>query len=228
MARSRAGAPYVASALWTWTASSRVGTSTRPRGLRAAGADGARSRRRSIIGRPNAAVLPVPVWARASRSARSSTREWMAIWTGVGSCNPAARAAYTARARARVSKTALSNAPELPGALSDAPRPRQVNTCHARRRARCERSVHSERIFGSWLSGLEEERVRKGSIRLQTAERVGRSDALSYHVRPFRPFAGTARIIRRQPPTSVIPRPFSCDETAKGRPPAAFFKGFLR
>ena len=82
--RSCTDAPYVASALCTCMASSRVGTSTSPSGLRVrAGRRG--TNRRSIIGSAKAAVLPVPVCARASRSDPFNTRGMDADWTGVGS-----------------------------------------------------------------------------------------------------------------------------------------------
>ena len=65
----------------TWSASSRVGASTRLRGMRALErpADS-----RSIIGRVKAAVLPVPVWAmpRTSRPARATGMA--CSWIGVG------------------------------------------------------------------------------------------------------------------------------------------------
>ena len=55
--------------LVTWSASSRVGTRTRPRGARAPGCVLAAHERRSIIGRPKAAGLcRSPVCARASMS----------------------------------------------------------------------------------------------------------------------------------------------------------------
>ena len=66
----------------TCCASSRVGTSTRPRGAlpRRRGSTSAASR--VSRGRPNASVLPDPVWARPSTSlpasASGSARRWMA------------------------------------------------------------------------------------------------------------------------------------------------------
>ncbi len=65
----------------TCAASSRVGQSTRLRGIRA------RARpllRCVIIGRTNAAVLPVPVWAMPSTSRPSSADGIAWIWMGVG------------------------------------------------------------------------------------------------------------------------------------------------
>ena len=65
----------------TWSASSRVGSSTRARGMRAL------ERPRdsiSIIGRVKLAVLPVPVWAMPIRSRRCSTTGMPWAWIGVG------------------------------------------------------------------------------------------------------------------------------------------------
>ncbi len=65
----------------TWAASSRVGHSTRLRGMRA------RARpllRCVIIGSTKAAVLPVPVWAMPSTSRPSSALGIAWIWIGVG------------------------------------------------------------------------------------------------------------------------------------------------
>ncbi len=67
----------------TWMASSRVGTSTMARTY------GAASRSSSTRGRPNAAVFPVPVRARATRSPPPARSSGMArAWIGVGSSNP--------------------------------------------------------------------------------------------------------------------------------------------
>ena len=130
--RSCTGAPYVASARCTWTASSRVGTSTRPRGD-ASGRRRCARTRRSIIGRPNAAVLPVPVCARASRSAPLETRGIDADLDRRGLLVAQAREGRTKRGRrARGSKTALSSAPEGPGAVSM--RSRREKWTHVRRR----------------------------------------------------------------------------------------------
>src|SRR5438552_8314897 len=66
----------------TWSASSRVGTTTRACGLFNAASTFSR------MGIAKAAVLPVPVCALAKRS-RPACRTGMArVWTGVGAMNP--------------------------------------------------------------------------------------------------------------------------------------------
>jgi len=72
-----------AQVLVTWAASSRVGVRTRARTPRPG-----RSARRCRIGSTNAAVLPLPVIAAASRSRPSSAGGRTARWTGVGSMKP--------------------------------------------------------------------------------------------------------------------------------------------
>ena len=75
--------PYSLRLSATCTASSRVGTSTRARGLR--GPLGWVSfDRRCSIGRPKAAVLPVPVWAAPSTSWPARTSGIACAWIGVG------------------------------------------------------------------------------------------------------------------------------------------------
>jgi hypothetical protein len=69
-----------ADALGTCAASSRVGVRISARG-RAAGA-GALGDRRCSSGRAKAAVLPVPVWARPSRSRPSSSGGMAGAWIG--------------------------------------------------------------------------------------------------------------------------------------------------
>ena len=71
--------PSGSSASRTCTASSRVGTSTRPRGVRGAGL---RPASRVIIGRPKARVLPEPVWARPSTSRPARQSASVAAWIG--------------------------------------------------------------------------------------------------------------------------------------------------
>ena len=78
----------------TWAASSRVGQSTRLRGMRA------RARpldRWWIIGSTKAAVLPVPVWAMPSTSRPSRALGIAWIWIGVGSVYPASMTADRTR-----------------------------------------------------------------------------------------------------------------------------------
>ena len=70
----------------TCWASSRVGTSTRPRGVLA------RARppsRRASMARPKARVLPEPVWPRPSTSRPRSASGRVAAWMGNGAAKPA-------------------------------------------------------------------------------------------------------------------------------------------
>src|SRR5919108_4998733 len=97
-------------------ASSRVGTSTRPSGLRLSGRRPDRTRR-WIIGNPNAAVFPVPVWARASRSAPLSTNGIDAAWMGVGSVYPMARRGIHSGGATPSFENDIEQSPELPGVL---------------------------------------------------------------------------------------------------------------
>jgi hypothetical protein len=72
---------YLSKLSETWSASSRVGSSTRARGMRAL------ERPRlsiSIMGRVKLAVLPVPVWAMPIKSRRWSTTGMPCAWMGVG------------------------------------------------------------------------------------------------------------------------------------------------
>ena len=89
----------------TCTASSRVGTSTRPRGRRAA--DRLRPARETS-GSANATVLPLPVRPRPSRSrpARESGRVAAWIGNGVGDA-PAASEATSAGATPRLAKVGV-------------------------------------------------------------------------------------------------------------------------
>jgi len=48
-----------------------------------------------IIGKPKAAVLPVPVWARPTRSLSPAIISGIAsVWMGVGSTNPSSLTAF--------------------------------------------------------------------------------------------------------------------------------------
>ena len=81
-----------ASASTTCWASSRVGTSTSPRGLRG------RARppsSRASMASPKASVLPEPVWPRPSRSRPASVSGRVAAWIGNGSVKPPAVSAVT-------------------------------------------------------------------------------------------------------------------------------------
>ena len=85
---------------WTWAASSRVGTSTRPRGRHAIVCPPASL---ATSGRAKASVLPDPVWARPSMSRPASASGSTAAWIGRGvvmpsSARTATRAAATPRA----------------------------------------------------------------------------------------------------------------------------------
>ena len=71
----------------TWRASSRVGTSTRPRGCSAWRVEFDRLSRVSI-GSPNASVLPEPVWARPSTSRPASASATVRAWIGDGTVMP--------------------------------------------------------------------------------------------------------------------------------------------
>ena len=74
-------AEYFSNCSETWAASSRVGQSTRLRGIRAR----ARPLERCvIIGSTKAAVLPVPVWAMPRTSRPSSALGIACAWIGVG------------------------------------------------------------------------------------------------------------------------------------------------
>ncbi len=69
---------YAVMASQTWSASSRVGASTIAWVLELAGSIFCR------IGSANAAVLPVPVWARPTTSLPSSRVGIARAWIGVG------------------------------------------------------------------------------------------------------------------------------------------------
>ena len=71
-------APYARSACVTWMQSSRVGVST---SACTAGLSGSAY---STIGRPKAAVLPVPVWAWPITSLPSRSGGIACSWIGVG------------------------------------------------------------------------------------------------------------------------------------------------
>ena len=71
--------PYARSACVTWMHSSRVGVSTSAWTSMSSGST------YSSIGRPNAAVLPVPVCAWPITSLPSSRRGMVSSWIGVGS-----------------------------------------------------------------------------------------------------------------------------------------------
>ncbi len=71
---------YFSKAEATWSASSRVGSMTRARGMRALARP---LDRRSIIGRVKAAVLPVPVWAMPRTSQPESATGMASAWMGV-------------------------------------------------------------------------------------------------------------------------------------------------
>ena len=74
-------APYFRKFSATWSASSRVGSRIRLRGMRA------RARlpeRMSSIGKVNPAVLPVPVCAQPSTSRPIRTNGIACAWMGVG------------------------------------------------------------------------------------------------------------------------------------------------
>ena len=66
-----------------WPESSRVGLSTSTRQRFGATRIGL-SARRWRMGRAKAAVLPVPVWAMATRSRPAITEGMAAVWIGVG------------------------------------------------------------------------------------------------------------------------------------------------
>ncbi|MND55755.1 hypothetical protein D3C80_468460 [compost metagenome] len=72
-----------------WLTSSRVGARISERVVRLSGRVPSASRR-SISGRPKAAVLPVPVWARPIRSRPSRRRGIACAWIGVGVSMPSA------------------------------------------------------------------------------------------------------------------------------------------
>ena len=73
--------PYFTKFSATCSASSRVGSRIRLRGMRALARPEARM---SSIGRVKPAVLPVPVWAQPSTSRPISTMGMAASWIGVG------------------------------------------------------------------------------------------------------------------------------------------------
>ena len=75
-------APYFSKFSATCAASSRVGSRISERGIRARLRPCANM---SIIGSTNDAVLPVPVWAMATRSRIIRTDGIAAAWIGVGS-----------------------------------------------------------------------------------------------------------------------------------------------
>ena len=62
---------------WTWTASSRVGQRTSACSVSLLGS------RRSTMGIPKAAVLPLPVWAWPITSLPSSAGGMAPVWIGV-------------------------------------------------------------------------------------------------------------------------------------------------
>ena len=66
----------------TWIASSRVGVRISAWGARTAGSI------RDSSGSANAAVLPVPVWARPRTSRPSSSSGMVSVWIGVGVVKP--------------------------------------------------------------------------------------------------------------------------------------------
>ncbi len=70
-----------------WVASSRVGATISTRGSRPRTR---RASRRSSDGSANAAVLPVPVWARPRMSRPSRAAAMVLRWIGRGSTNPIA------------------------------------------------------------------------------------------------------------------------------------------
>ena len=70
--------PYVRSACVTWMQSSRVGVST------SACVSGSSGSTKSIIGSPNAAVLPVPVCAWPITSLPASSSGIACSWIGLG------------------------------------------------------------------------------------------------------------------------------------------------
>src|SRR4029077_19423744 len=69
----------------TWVASSRVGTSTRPRGRHAIVYPPAS---RATSGMLNPRVLPEPVWARPRMSKPARASGSVAAWTGYGTVMP--------------------------------------------------------------------------------------------------------------------------------------------
>ena len=75
--------PRLRSTSPTWAASSRVGTSTRARTRRGAGA-GPFCCSRCSRGKPKAPVLPEPVWADPTRSLPARMAGMACAWIGVG------------------------------------------------------------------------------------------------------------------------------------------------
>ncbi len=77
----------------TWAASSRVGTKTSARVRRGVLPDAMLSW--CSRGKPKAAVLPDPVWARPWMSAPCKAAGMVLLWMGVGLCRPMSVAART-------------------------------------------------------------------------------------------------------------------------------------
>ena len=84
-------------------ASSRVGTRTRARGRR--GARLRPSARRVSVGRPNASVLPEPVWPRPSTSLPARASGMVAVWIGKGVVMPSRASRSTSRGAVRGRRT---------------------------------------------------------------------------------------------------------------------------
>src|ERR1700678_4512010 len=98
-----------ASTACTWTASSRVGTSTRPRGRHAIVYPSAS---RATSGILNPSVLPEPVWARPRMSRPASASGSVAACTGNGTVMPsAARDVTRGAGTPRLAKVATGASP---------------------------------------------------------------------------------------------------------------------
>ncbi len=100
-------------AAWTWLASSRVGTSTRPRGRHAIVWPPARTVTSGIA---NASVLPEPVRPRPSTSRPASASGSVMAWIGNGVVMPVlASAAVTSRGTPRDANVTTPGWPRCPG-----------------------------------------------------------------------------------------------------------------
>ena len=164
---------------------------------RAPAGAGAPVERRSIIGRPNAAVLPVPVCARASRSTPVRTRrnrfESESVWGLIA--QPRQRGAGCgAEAEFRKHGTVL----ECPRAVSQ----QRCRVSETRRRLWRQQRRPKHECSGRIRLGATQDIRRTGpewARNLQTAKRVGKSDFVRFYRKAADGLLDAGRALRALP-----------------------------